>query len=747
VVTAEKRQENLQDVPVSVQALGQEKLDELNVTEFSDYVKFLPSVTFQSTAPSQTSIFMRGVANGDAAFHSGPQPTVGVYLDEQPVTTIAGQLDIHIYDVARVESLMGPQGTLYGASSEAGTLRIITNPPDLTKFSAAYDVEVNSVDHGGIGYIGETYVNEPLNDKMAIRLVAFDEHDAGYIDNVYGTRTYTDGITINNAGRAKNDYNDANTDGGRVALKIDLNEDWTITPTVMGQRQDTNGVFAYDPTVGDLEVRHFLPEYSHDKWVQAALTVTGKVGDLDLVYSGGYFVRDLHTASDYSDYTFFYDSLYPKYYVDGFKNAQGQLIDPSQALISHYHFTKQSHELRLSSSGEGPLHFVTGLFYERQTENYLDNYYDAGLSPNLSITGWPGTVYMNDGTRVDRDLAAFGQATYDITDALSIKGGVRVFDSHNTLYGFFGFGSPNPVGSSNDEAHLCPTPRIGYRGAPCVDINKGEEEVNVTYLADATYKFDSDRMVYATISTGYRPGGANRLGTFPSYASDYIHNYEIGWKTSWEGNTFRWNGAIFDMTWDKMQYGFAGPENGITVIVNAPQAEITGLESELTWAVDHHLTLSGSASLTDARLSQNYCQGLVNGQSVTNCDPASAPSGTPLPVTPVLKANATARYAFEVTDETDGFVQGSVLFNGSSAAALSISDREQLGRQHAYTSADFSTGVNSGDLSFEIFVKNAFDSRGETWRYAECATSVCYPETYIATIQPMTIGIRFGEKF
>src|SRR5262249_18836599 len=148
VVTAQKRSENIQSVPASIQALNTKALERLNVNQFQDFVKFTPAVTYQTDAPSQTSIYMRGVSSGDNANHSGPLPSVGVYLDEQPINTIGGVLDIHAYDLARIEVLPGPQGTLYGASSEAGTLRIITNKPDTSGFSAGYNVEGNRVDHG-----------------------------------------------------------------------------------------------------------------------------------------------------------------------------------------------------------------------------------------------------------------------------------------------------------------------------------------------------------------------------------------------------------------------------------------------------------------------------------------------------------------------------------------------------------------------------------------------------------------------
>ena len=208
-VTAQKRVENLQEVPISIQVLGTEQLKNLNVTDFDDYVKYLPSVSYQSAGPGFAQIYMRGVASGGDGNHSGSLPSVGVYLDEQPVTTIQGPLDIHIYDIDRVESLAGPQGTLYGASSQAGTLRIITNKPDPTGFAAGYGLELNSVSHGGIGHVAEGFLNLPMSDRAAIRLVAWNKHDAGYIDNVYGTRTFPSwdadsggNGTIDNAGRA-----------------------------------------------------------------------------------------------------------------------------------------------------------------------------------------------------------------------------------------------------------------------------------------------------------------------------------------------------------------------------------------------------------------------------------------------------------------------------------------------------------------------------------------------------------------
>ncbi|MDE2258511.1 MAG: TonB-dependent receptor, partial [Xanthomonadaceae bacterium] len=239
-VTAQKRTENAQDVPISMDVLSTDTLQQMNVADMHDYVKLLPSVAIQSLYLGFSQVYMRGVASGSNGNHSGPLPSVGIYLDEEPITTIQGALDMNIYDIERVEALAGPQGTLYGASSESGTIRIITNKPDPSAFSASASAELNSVDNGGVGYVTQAYVNLPISSNSALRLVGWSKTDAGYIDNVYGTRTYTGTypsgvgaplagtpippITVNNANRVKNNYNDADTRGARAALKVDLNE-------------------------------------------------------------------------------------------------------------------------------------------------------------------------------------------------------------------------------------------------------------------------------------------------------------------------------------------------------------------------------------------------------------------------------------------------------------------------------------------------------------------------------------------
>ncbi len=765
VVTAQKRAENMQTVPVSIQAFSGKKLEQMNATEFADYAKFLPSIVYQTIAPSQTTVYMRGIstAGGQDGNHSGPQPLVGIYFDEQPTTTILGQLDVHLYDIQRIEALAGPQGTLFGASSEAGTLRIITNKPDPTQFSGAFDTQFETT-RGDFGHVLEGYVNVPLSDKVAIRLVGFEEGDPGYIDNVHATRTYpgAPGIVLDNANLVQDNFNGVQTYGGRAALGVHLDDDWTVTTQLMGQEQRSTGVFGFNPRVGDLKVTQFSPDNTQDSWAQAALTIQGKIGDFDLTYSGGYFDRGLQTNGDYSDYTAAYTTSYhqglgvnfPSYFTDN----HGNQVNPSQRIIGRDHFTKLTQELRIASPTDEQFHWVAGLFFERQGHKIHQDYKIDGIGTNISVPDFPGTIWLTQQMRVDRDLAAFAQGTYDIDDHWSVTGGVRVFETRNSLYGFYGFGAGF---SSHTGQAACFIPG-NFEDAPCSNLDKTVEEVNATFKANLQYKFDAERMVYATVSSGYRPGGVNRRGNLPPYTSDMLYNYEIGWKTTWNNGEIRWNGALFWENWDNFQFSFLGP-NSLTQIANAASATVRGLETDVTWAVTPNFTLSGSGSFINSEITSNVCPDLTAGP---NCLANGKPnfwtvSGTPLPVTPPVAFNITGRYEADISDEMTGFIQGATVFEGRRTSDLRanttvaptpqgflLSPRDQIGPMPAYVTFDLSAGITRGDTSASIFFKNLFDSRGEVYRYVECGGScINHPNVYVVSVQPFTFGIKLGQKF
>ena len=790
VVTAEKHgAEDLQRVPLAIQALPTEKLEQLHVADFSDYARYLPSVTYTvggagagNGGPGFANVSMRGVTSGNDGNHSGSLPTVGIYLDENPITTIGGALDVHVYDIARVESLSGPQGTLYGASSEAGTIRIITNRPDPSKFSAAFDVNVNTVEHGSVGFGVEGYVNQPITDDIAIRLVAFEEHDAGFIDNVHHVLTYpTSGIVIDNAKLVKKDFNSVDSYGGRAALEIDLDDNWTITPAVIAQHTQSSGVFAYQPSLGDLNVGHFFPEFAHDNWYLASLTVEGKVSNFDVVYSGSYMGRNINAASDYTDYSFLYDTMYG--YGAYIYDNHGNLIDPSQYILEKDYFNKLSNELRVSTPADQPVRFTGGVFFERQGHYILQNYTIKNLADEnadplaiapltglpgiaqLSVPGWPGTLWLTDQERVDRDAAAFGEVAWDIMPNLTFTAGGRVFYAANSLKGFFGFSAAY---SSHTGVSQCFAP-VSVHNGPCTDVDKNVYESGFTHKLNLSWKIDDDHLVYATWSSGFRPGGINRRGTIPPYQPDRLINYEIGWKTSWLDNTLRFNGALYREDWNNVQFSFLGL-NSFTEIHNAGNARIYGAESDVVWQPVDGLTLSGALTYTDAYLTKDYC-GLAGvticpNTSVPMDDPLydpngpNAPKGTALPTAPKYKTNWTARYEWPL-EQFLAHVQGALVYQSSSWPDLRISApnpvfgnlspsvpiRSALGLQRPFTTVDFTAGVDTDQWNAELFILNAFDERADLYRYAQCTVQTCSANPYIATNRPRTIGIRVGAKF
>ncbi len=787
VVTAQKRSESLQNVPISIQAIGTQKLDQLNISNFSGYAQQLPSVTFQGTGtPGVNVIYMRGVASGGDGNHSGSLPSVGVYLDEQPVTTIGGNLDVHIYDIARIESLSGPQGTLYGASSQAGTIRIITNKPDPSRAYGAMDAEINSVSGGDIGGKLEFFVNAPITDMAALRVVGFYKRDAGFIDNVPGTRCFLPqpgGICVDNADYVEENYNESETIGARAALGIELGENWTVTPAVMYQSTSSRGNFAFDPSVGDLQVEHFFPEYRSDKFIQAALTIEGKIGNWDLTYSGAYLDRKTASSSDYTDYSEAYDQLYSTvggiggylYFWDQFGNT----IDPRQKVIGSDHFKKHSQELRISSPSENRLRVVAGVFYQYQANDIHQDYQVAGLSPLLSVNGSPGTLWLTQQHRIDKDYAAFGEVSFDLTDQLTFTAGGRYFKYDNSLIGFFGFGR-NPGGNYSDTPYnasgssrtgvagcftttgsrlrpVAGTPGVtlypaAVAGSPCtnlgvwngssVDPVKAEGD-GFTWRANLNYKPNSDLLLYVTASKGFRPGGINRRADVAPYAPDFLYNYELGWKATLAPG-FRINGAIYQQDWKKFQFSFLGA-NSFTEIHNGPDARIRGVDVDIAYNRGP-LSLQVAAAYTDAKMTKNLCAIDDPTYACTGAgNSISSPAGTRLPITPKFKIAGTARYTAEAGATTKVYGQVNAAYQSSAPSEVRAGPAATIGELPSFTTVNLAFGVEWEKFNIELFAQNVFDERGQLSRYLQCGQ--CGQRPYVVPIAPRTIGLRLGIEY
>jgi iron complex outermembrane receptor protein len=812
IVTAQKRAESLQDVPISIKALDNETLDELNIQNFKDYVQFLPTVTMAASdgaGSGFSAVYMRGVATGGDGQATTSQPSVGMYLDEQPITTIQGNLDVHLYDVARVEALAGPQGTLYGASSQAGTIRIITNKPDPSGFDASYALETNYVDMEEPGYVAEGMVNLPLGDTAAIRLVGWAKHEAGWIDNIHATRLYegdpttaADNFVVDNAEFAEDNYNEIDTVGARAQLRVDLGENWSVTPSLMWQRMDQEGSWADDlndgaPDLGynvpgDQAVAHYRKEYANDEWYQMGLTVEGSISDWDVVYSGNFLDREFDGQFDYSEYSYWYNVAYT-YFTALYPNNAGEIIDPSHAFSNDDKYQKTSHEIRISSPQDYRVRGLLGFFYQKQEHDFYqefgrvkglaDRRVPNGNDPN-AIGSFPGVVYLNSMDREDTDQAVFGTLSFDITDTLEMSVGARYFEPEVTVKGFFGFGlglnpyipptgpsEPGAVENGGEGAFdplspwwsstgewRCPS-QADVRGgrSPCQNVDKGIKESDSVYRVNLSWNATDTAMLYTTWSEGYRPGGVQRDPRAGDFVSDFLTNYEIGWKTRWADDRFQFNGAIFLDEWDDIQIAFQG-ENGITQVDNGPDAEIAGAEVTLDWLPTENFRLGASLAYYDTELKEDYCgTDSSDGDGDLDFDEClidpdtqepiiDAPAGTALPLTPEFKGSLIGRYSF-LTGSWDSYVQGSLSYQTSAAATLTIADNDILGDIPSSTFLDLAYGLGNDKYNFEIFLSNATDEDAPLTVSSDCATGVCGRQAWGVMRRPRTVGIRFSQEF
>lgn len=430
VVTAQKRSEDLQDVPISVNAIGAEQLDELNIDTFEDYLEQLPTVTAGGNGPGQSTIYIRGLASTtptiSVAGVAGLAPNVALYLDEQPLSQPGRNLDVYAADLERIEVLSGPQGTLFGASSQAGVVRLITNKPDPTGFDAGFSSGVSFTKGGETSYQAEAMVNVPVTDTFALRGVVFLDDQGGYIDNVQGTRTIRDSarfrpegtvranglpvnanragfqsdpatlaqldanvnfLETNNSGLVEDDFNDTQYSGFRASALWEITPDWTVTIAHTRQSLESDGVFFSDPELpgGDgLDIQRFEEDRLEDDFSNTSWTVEGRLAMLDVVYTGAYTDRESTQRIDYTDYLFIGQYL-PYYICDGSvtypgaAGPTGTCQPPNTYVTSDSNTEVFTQELRFSTPDDWRIRFQGGGFYsdlelqERNDFNYPGN--------------------------------------------------------------------------------------------------------------------------------------------------------------------------------------------------------------------------------------------------------------------------------------------------------------------------------------------------------------------------------------
>jgi outer membrane receptor protein involved in Fe transport len=743
IVTAQKRQENLQDVPVSVQVLDGERLSALNVTRFDDYLAYLPDVSVNTLGPGQSQIYMRGVSDGGDGNPSGTAPSVAIYLDEQPVTAIGRNLDVYIYDIARIETLPGPQGTLYGASSQAGTIRIITNQPAKGRFASGYDLGISEVSDGAVGYTAEGFVNVPLGERAAVRLVGWSAEEGGWIDVVPGSMTFSrSGITVQNQGNAdprkntvENDSNDLTNTGARAALAVDLDERWTANLTLIHQEQRADGLFADQPgpnLPGKGKALRFFQDGNSDRWTQAALTVLGHMGFADVTLTSAYLDRDVESKLDYTAYAEYSDYIEPYYTCIAYDLTR--CTDPRIQEFEHSKYKRWTSELRLQSDNERT-RWVAGLFYTKDEHDYFIQWFIPTIPPenaiptDRNINGRTDLWFATNQVRTTSERAAFGEFTYHFTDALSGTAGLRWFETQDDLYGFVGsrFSCYDPADGN----------RIGNGTPTSPDCGGGLASNNddTTYKLNLAYRFDNDVMVYATYSEGFRPGGINRDNSaiIPQlYKPDLIQNYELGWKSTLAARTVRLNGAIYHMDWREMQLTRFDPSVGsvLGLTANTSGATVNGIEADAQWSVNDALMLSAAFSYNQAKMAHDFFR------STTDTEPV-APEGTDLPFTPDLKYTLGARYRFNA-GSLNWYTQSTWSWTDSCWNDLYVGSRT---KQDSYGLLNAAVGTTVGKISVELYADNLTDE------YAQLYILNTSGQNSVMTNRPRTVGLRLWQRF
>ena len=769
VVTAQKREESLQDVALSIQVLDNQQLENLNIRGFEDFIDFLPTVSYDSAGPGYAKIYMRGIASGGDGNHSASMPSVGYYLDEQPVTTINQILDIHMYDIARVETLSGPQGTLYGQGSQSGTIRIITNKPVMNQFGGGYDVEVNSIDGGDEGYNLNGFVNFPLSDRAAVRLVGWTKESAGYIDLARTTMTFPgpQTNTIDNFSFARADYNKAKTSGLRALLKVDLNDNWSVTPGIMYQDSSVKGEWSHNPEFfGDLQTGKLWDSKADDEWYQASVTLDGTIGDINVVYAGAYLDRENVSEYDYSDYTEYWayyltdpaNYAPPGYCV--YYNAAGDCAVGTQYVGGFEKYLRNSHELRFQSTGDNQLRWVAGAFYQSQEHNFDLQWIVPDLDPARTVVLPPTgdrkfggtTVWQTYQVREDQDTAFFGELTYDFTDQLTGTIGARYFEYENSLYGFNGF-ARHCTGSYINGVFV--QDNNGTIQYPCFntrildDVAKGDDWA---FKVNMEYNLDDDKMVYFTWSEGFRAGGVNRARVpgIPKYNPDFVTNYEIGWKTVLLDGRVRFNGAAYVIDWDNFQFGFLDfTVSNLTIVQNVGNSQTKGLEWDLTFAPDDNNTLTFAGSYNDAELQTDFWR---TDDDRINGLPANAPAGTPMPYVPKLQLTGIWRSNFEVS-ALPAFFQAAVAYTGDRWNDLDTLNVPARQKMDAYSLVHLSAGIDADSWTLGLFISNAFDERAvidiNDPGYGGLANLQRPPGHAWTTMtnRPRSYGIRFSQRF
>jgi iron complex outermembrane recepter protein len=690
VVTAQKFEQKLSETPLSVTAISARNLEALGATQFRDFASTVPSLTFTTSGVGSTQVNLRGITTGNNI-----SPTVGIYVDEVPYgssTPFASgaqlALDVGLFDVSRIEILRGPQGTLYGASTMGGVLKYVSVMPDTAAFGATARAGIVSTSGGGVGYDAAAAVNAPLaDDKAALRVSGFYTHDGGFIDNL---------------ANGHDDVNEAEVYGGRADLLLKPADKLTLRLAAFAQDIDRDGTASADfslatgePIDSDLDQRRLRVEPFDQQFRLVSGTLDYEFEGAALTSITSYQTVRSHAITDVS--AFFGPAL----------GAAGIVLG-SVDVAKQNETDKLTQELRLAATGPR-WDWTLGAFYTDEDSDQFQRLNastpDGAVFPvNLLTVELPSTF---------EEYAGFGTLTWHATSKLDFTGGLRY--AHNSQT-FEQIGSGALVSSVPERS---------------------DSDSILTYLATIRYRASDNLMSYLRYATGYRPGGPNVVLNdlsgqplaSPTFAADELRSYEAGIKTNTADGRFGVDAAVYFIKWDNLQINAV--RNGLGVVDNAAAAASKGAELTLTFVPLPQLALVGALAYIEAELSED-------------APDLGGLEGDRLPDTPKFTGTLSADYSFELGGRA-AFLGTTVRHVTDRVSSYDASPGSPQYDLPEYTTVDLRTGMQLGAARLQLYVRNAFDERGQL--SATTAFSALGGPVWVSLVQPRTIGVNFITQF
>ncbi len=696
VVTAEKREESLINVPMSVTALSGNQLDALQDRSFADYAALVPGLSLTSSQPGLTRLTLRGENAG------GVGSTVAVYVDESPFGSSTALLngstntgDFDTWDMQRIEVLRGPQGTLYGANSEGGILKFVTNAPQLGTLSGAAEITGDHVANGGTGGDVRGMLNLPLGDKMAFRVSLSDEDVPGYITDPQNR---------------DNEINSGHKESGHASLLAAPTDDLTIRLTAAAQESKYEGVNTVDvnpntlqPLYGGLSQDRVLSEPSNFKYENYNATVDWNAGPFRVLSSTSYGILNTYTGSDVTP-------LYGGLAGELFGGTPGTPLDDDVGL------RKFTQELRLTSPASQSLEWQVGGYFTHEIGE-LNEYLDAVTIPGGALLGLIEQPIIESSYK---EIAGFGDVTYHFNSQFDLQLGGRYSHNNQTTTQITNF---NPL-------------LAGALGISTPQVVNGSSNGNVfTYSVAPLWHVDAQSSVYARFSTGFRPGGPNAIppsaptGVPAAYGSDKTTNVEVGVRSSQLGGALSLDVAIYHIDWKNIQLFEEVDAFGVNG--NGGTARSQGLEWQFGYVPVQGLKFQWTGAYTDAKL--------------TSPAPAlNAVSGDPLPYAPKWSTALDGEYDWALYQDYQGFVGATWSYVGSRSTDFSSSAATPPGQRllPSYNTTDLRLGAKKGHYTVTVFGKNLTDARGIT-----DFESAGAPYTTVTVIQPRTVGVTLNATF